>query len=122
MVHALHVFRALHALQDLLGNEEWGVSAFNPSALFGNKPATARGDGAYKLGERSAVLSAVQEAPLIPAVLQQAGTTLHYEAIFRSYASLLTDTAGCEHSFMVEFFGDADAFEQSTHSRPRTHY
>ena len=27
-------------------------------------------------------------------------------------ASLLTDTAGSEYSFMVEFFGDSDAFEQ----------
>ena len=97
--------------QDLLGNEEWGVSPFNPAALFGNKPATARGDGAYKLGERSAVLSAVQEAPLIPAVLQQAGTTLHYEAIFRSVSTLLMDTVGCEYDFVVEFFGSDEVFE-----------
>ena len=59
---------------DLLGNEEWGVGSY-----FATKPATARGDGAYKLGERAAVLSAVHEAPLIPAVLQQAGTMVHYE-------------------------------------------
>lgn len=58
---------------DLLGNEEW-VVGFNPAALFGSKPTTARGDGAYKLGERSSVLSAVNEAPLIPGVLQQAGS------------------------------------------------
>lgn len=93
---------------DLLGNEEWGVSSF---ALFGNKPATARGDGAYKLGERAAVFSAVHEAPLIPAVLQQTGTTLHYEAIFRSVSTLLMDTVGSEYDFIVEFFGTDAVFD-----------
>ncbi|KAL1530751.1 hypothetical protein AB1Y20_001650 [Prymnesium parvum] len=95
---------------DLLGHEEWGGS-FNPGSLFGNKPATARGDGAYKLGERKAVLATVNEPPLIPAVLQQNGSSLHYEAIFRSVTTLLMDTVGCEHDFVVEFFGGDEIFE-----------
>ena len=40
---------------DLLGNEEW--SGFSASSLFSSKPATARGDGAFKLGERGAVIT-----------------------------------------------------------------
>ena len=40
---------------DMLGLEEW--SSFTPSALFSSKPATARGDGAYKVGERLSVLN-----------------------------------------------------------------
>ena len=98
---------------DLLGTEEWAMaSTLSAASLFSSKPATARGDGAYKLGERATVLEQVGEAPLIPAVLQQGGDGVHYEAIFRSYSSLLTDTAGSEHAFMSEFFGDADAFDQ----------
>ena len=99
---------------DLIGTEEWAIasSAFSAANFFSSKPATARGDHAYKLGERVTVLEAVGEAPLIPAVLQQGSDAVHYEAIFRSYSSLLTDTAGAEHSFMSEFFGDAEAFDQ----------
>jgi len=94
---------------DLLGNEEW--SGFSASSLFSSKPATARGDGAFKLGERGAVITSCAEAPLIPAVLQQAGSPLHYEAIFAAASTLLRDTVGCEYDFMSEFFGEVDAFE-----------
>jgi len=101
---------------DLLGTEEWSVSSsLTAGSLFSSKPTTARGDGAYKLGERGAVLESVGEPPLIPAVLQQqskGSEGVHYEAIFRSFAALLMDTASCEHSFMLEFFGDADSFDQ----------
>ena len=103
---------------DLLGTEEWAMSGSagllgGAAALFSAKPATARGDKAYKLGERIGVLEQVSEPPLIPAVLQQqASEGVHYEAVFRSFASLLMDTAGCEHSFMSEFFGEVDAFDQ----------
>ena len=61
------------------------------------------------------MLESVGEPPLIPAVLQQqskGSDGVHYEAIFRSFAALLMDTASCEHSFMFEFFGDADSFDQ----------
>jgi hypothetical protein len=63
----------------------------------------------------------VRDPPLIPAVLQQGGVPgssssgeggIFYEAVFRSYSMLLIDMARSEHSFMLEFFGDADAFEQ----------
>jgi len=122
---------------DLIGTEEWAVvsSSFSASSFFSisgmtsavssvagsSKPTTARGDAAYKLGERLGVLDTVGEPPLIPAVLQQTALSagadggpggVYYEAIFRSYASLLMDTANCEYSFMSEFFGDADAFDQ----------
>ena len=98
---------------DLLGTEEWSGSAGALAGFFSAKPATARGDGAYKVGERIQVLEQVSEAPLIPAVLQQqAADGVQYESIFRSFASLLMDTAGSEHSFMSEFFGDTDAFDQ----------
>jgi hypothetical protein len=100
---------------DLLATEEWGMAstAGYAASLFSSKPATARGDRAYKVGERMAVVEQVGDPPLIPAVLhQQAADGVHYEAIFRSFAFLLMDTAGCEHSFMSEFFGDAEAFDQ----------
>ena len=51
------------------------------------------------------------EPPLIPAVLTQSGSTLHYEAIFGATSSLLLDTVGCEFDFMMEFFGGTDSFE-----------
>ena len=54
---------------DMLGLEEW--SSFTPSALFSSKPATARGDGAYKVGERLSVLAAIHEAPPLSVQLQQ---------------------------------------------------
>ena len=41
------------------------------------------------------------EPPLIPAVLTQSGSTLHYEAIFGATSSLLLDTVGCEFDFMT---------------------
>ena len=89
------------------------ASSLSVSSFFSSKPATARGDGAYKVGDRINVLEQVSEAPLIPAVLQQqGGDGVCYESIFRSFATLLTDTAGSEHEFMSEFFGDTDAFEQ----------
>jgi len=94
---------------DLLGQEEW--TGFSASSLFSSKPATARGDGAFRLGERGSVVEAVTEPPLIPAVLQQSGSTLHYEAIFGATSSLLLDTVGCEFDFMTQFFGATDSFE-----------
>lgn len=94
---------------DLLGTEEW--TGFSASSLFSSKPATARGDGAYKLGDRGSAVDAVTEPPLIPAVLTQSGSTLHYEAIFGATSSLLLDTVGCEYDFMSEFFGGTDSFE-----------
>ena len=121
---------------DLLGAEEWNaagpsLSTASVSSFFGGlssalgtggpKPATARGDQAYKLGERINILEQVRDPPLIPAVLQQGGVPgssssgeggIFYEAVFRSYSMLLIDMARSEHSFMLEFFGDADAFEQ----------
>lgn len=96
---------------DLLGNEEWAISNFNPAAIFGGKPATARGDGAYRIGDRSEVLGTLTEAPLIPAVLQQSGATVYYEVIFRSVTTLLMDTANCEYDFVVEFFGSDELFD-----------
>lgn len=93
---------------DLLGQEEW--TSFSASALFSNKPATARGDGAFKLGERASAVD-VSEPPLIPAVLQQSGQQLQYEAIFGAVSSLLLDTVGCEYDFMADFFGTTEAFE-----------
>ncbi|KAL3932738.1 MAG: hypothetical protein SGPRY_000580 [Prymnesium sp.] len=51
-------------------------------------------------------------APLLmTTVVLQAGSSLHYEAIFRSVTTLLMDTVGCEHEFVVEFFGSEDIFE-----------
>lgn len=51
-------------------------------------------------------------APLLmTTVVRQAGSSLHYEAIFRSVTTLLMDTVGCEHEFVVEFFGSEDIFE-----------
>ena len=97
---------------DLVGAEEWGAAASSFAGIFSAKPATARGDAAYKLGERAAVLAALAEPPLIPAVLQQQSkASLHYEEIFRSVATLLMDTASTEHDFMAEFFGETDAFD-----------
>ena len=96
---------------DLVGAEEWGAAASSFAGIFSAKPATARGDAAYKLGERAAVLAALAEPPLIPAVLQQQSkASLHY-AFFRSVATLLMDTASTEHDFMAEFFGETDAFD-----------
>ena len=99
---------------DLLGTEEWAIAAAGSVAsFFSSKPATARGDNAYKGGERINGLDQGSEPPLIPAVLlQQASDGVQYENIFRSYALLLIDTAGSEHSFQSEFFGDVDAFDQ----------
>jgi len=98
---------------DLLGQEEW--TSFSASSLFSNKlsakPTTARGDGAFKLGERTSAVDVVSEPPLIPAVLQQSGQNLHYEAIFGAVSSLLLDTVGCEYDFMTQFFGAIEAFE-----------
>ena len=96
---------------DLLGQEEWTSSWQSASSLFSSKPATARGDGAFKLGERGSAVDAVTEPPLIPAVLTQSGSTLHYEAIFGATSSLLLDTVGCEFDFMSEFFGGTESFE-----------
>jgi len=96
---------------DLLGTEEWSAFSSVTSSLFSSKPGHARGDGAFKLGTRREVLDAINEPPLILAVLQQAGTELHYESIFRSVCMLLLDTVGSEYDFMREFFGDADGFD-----------
>ena len=46
---------------DLLGTEEW--TGFSASSLFSSKPATARGDGAFKLGDRGSAVDAVTEPP-----------------------------------------------------------
>lgn len=84
---------------DLLGTEEWAAkSSFSASSFFSSKPTTARGDQAYKLGDRAAVLDLVHEPPLIPAVLQQTSGTdgIYYESVFRSFSCLLMDTANCE--------------------------
>ena len=70
---------------DLLGTEEW--SSFSPSALFSAKPATARGDGAFRLGDRAAALDG-SEVPPLPAHLQQQGTPIHYEAIYRAVSTV----------------------------------
>jgi len=97
---------------DLLGLEEWGaIGSFTATALFSNKPGHARGDGAYKLAERRAVLDQIREPPLILAVLMQAGTAVHYESLYRSVSTLLLDSVGSENDFMVEFFGDTDGFD-----------
>lgn len=94
---------------DLLGVEEWGYA---PSALFSSKPEHARGDGAFKLGERrAAVLGKVREPPLISAVADKEGSTLFYEEIFRSVGTLLLDTVSTEFDFMKDFFGSAEAFD-----------
>lgn len=93
---------------DLLAAEEWvGYT----SSLFSSKPSHARGDGAFKLGERRAVLDAAGEPPLVLPAAQQEGKPLHYEAIFRSACTLLLDVASSEHSFLTSFFGDADSFD-----------
>lgn len=106
----MRLFKEAATKGDLLGQEEW-TGSFSASSLFSSKPATARGDGAFKLGERAAAVDAVSEPPLIPAVLQQAGSSLPYEAIFGAVSSLLLDTVGCEYDFMTEFFGATEAFE-----------
>ena len=98
---------------DLLGTEEWAfATTLSAASLFSSRPATARGDGAYKVGERYSIVEQVGEPPLIPAVLQGGGEGVQYEAIFRSFAALLIDSAGSEHAFMLEFFGGVDAFDQ----------
>jgi len=97
---------------DLLGIEEWSsLSSFSASSLFSSKPGHARGDGAFKLGERRGVLEAISEPPTILAHVQQAGTQLHYEVIFRSVSALLLDTVGSENDFMREFFGETEGFD-----------
>ena len=93
---------------DLLGTEEW--SSFSPSALFSAKPATARSDGAFRLGDRAAALDG-SEAPPLPAHLQQQGTPIHYEAIYRAVSTVLLDSVSCEYDFMTEFFGSAESFD-----------
>ena len=45
----------------------------NVEGLGPGRPATARGDGAYKVGGRYAIVESVHEPPLIPAVLQGGG-------------------------------------------------
>jgi len=93
---------------DLLGEQEWnGYGA----SLFTSRPSHARGDGAFRLGERRAVLDQIGEPCLVLPAARQAGTPLHYELIFRSVSTLLLDVVTSEHDFMVKFFGDADAFD-----------
>ncbi len=95
---------------DLLGADEWaGASA--AASLFSSRPGHARGDGAFKVGERRGVLAQIGQAPLILAVTLQENAPVHYETIFRSTSTLLLDTVTSEHEFMSDFFGDTDAFD-----------
>ena len=92
---------------DLLGADEWSAA----SSFFSSKPGYARGDGAYKVGDRSQILQQIGDTPLILAVQLQEVTSIHYESIFRSTSTLLLDTVTSEYEFMNNFFGDADAFD-----------
>lgn len=93
---------------DLLGVEEWGYA---PSALFSSKPEHARGDGAFKVANRRAVLGTARDPPLPAAIVGQEGGTLFYEEIFRSVGTLLLDAVSKEYDFMSEFFGSTEAFD-----------
>jgi len=91
-----HASRAI-----VIGEEiESVASLFSKSA--------AKGEGAFKLGERGHVLDAMH-TPIIPAIAMRQGASVYEEEIWSSTCTLLVDTVCSEHSFCVDFFGGTGA-------------
>lgn len=62
------------------------------SSLFSKGPA--KGEGAFKLGERASVLES--STPIIPAIVQKQGAAVYEESIWSSTCTLLVDTVSSE--------------------------
>ena len=70
----------------------------------GGRPASR--SEAFSLGERAAVLAAIDAPPLILHEAESEGRKFPWEMLFRSLSKLLMDTASHEYLFCCDFWGD----------------
>lgn len=87
------------------------ISPFKGGSLSGGSIGGPSGrpssrSEAFALGDRAAVLAAIDAPPLILHEAESEGRKFPWEALFRSLSKLLMDTASHEYLFCCDFWGD----------------
>ncbi|KAK9819744.1 hypothetical protein WJX72_001832 [[Myrmecia] bisecta] len=95
---------------DVIGSA--AASSTGVMAMFARATQAHEKADVFALGERAAILHHLDQAALIPHVLEAQNKKFPFEVLFRSVHKLLMDTATSEYLFCCEFFQEDAVFHE----------